>query len=602
VTPLVEETERLRRENLRLAEERAVFIRYIREKVNELLVLMRCPAMNADALGDMELIGYDPIGTVAASFSQVLGNLKETNDRLEREISERAQVEAALKESEDGLRDFIENAVELILSISPDGRIDYANRTVLSALSLAPGELVGRTLCSIVTPESEPGCRKAIGQVTAGRKASRIEVEFMDKRGSRILAEGNATGRFEDGRCVSVRMILHDVTTRKKYEEEMQKAEKLESIGVLAGGIAHDFNNLLTGILGNLSIARIRATSAADAQKNLSNAENACLRARDLTHQLLIFSKGGAPVRKTTSIADILRESAEFSLRGSNVRCEFDLPEDLPSVDIDEGQMAQVLNNLVINADQAMPDGGVLRIGARPTEIGNEDPLPIRPGRYVLVTVSDTGIGIPKEALPRIFDPFYTTKEKGSGLGLTTAYSILRHHDGVITADSGLGEGTTFFLYLPVSRSAVPSEAKAAEEIGKRRVLVMDDEEMVREVALEFLGYLGYEGEAVGSGEEAVAAYRSAREAGRPYSAVIMDLTIPGGMGGRDAVLRLRDLDPGVRAIVSSGYSNDPVMADPGKFGFRGVIAKPYRIRELGEVIDQVLSGGGDSARTGESA
>jgi PAS domain S-box-containing protein len=594
----MEETERLRRENLRLAEERAAFIRYIREKVNELLVLLKCPSMNADNLGDMELIGYDPIGTIAVSFSHVLGNLKETNDRLVREISDRAQVEAALKESEDRLRDLIENAVELILSISPDGRIEYANRMVLSTLSFAPGELLGESLCSIVSPASAPGCRKTVGQVTSGRKTGRIEMELMDKRGSRILAEGNATGRFEDGRCVSIRMILHDVTARKKYEEELQKAEKLESIGVLAGGIAHDFNNLLTGILGNLSIARTRtdgSPAAADALKNLSKAENACFRARDLTQQLLIFSKGGAPVRKATSIADILRESAEFSLRGSNVRCRFDLPDDLPPVDIDEGQISQVLNNLVINAGQAMPDGGTLRVGARTVMVGQEDSLPIPLGRYVRVTVSDTGIGIPKEALPRIFDPFYTTKEKGSGLGLTTAYSILRHHDGMITVESEPGEGTTFIMYLPVSKSAVPKGAMPAEESRKRRVLVMDDEEMVREVALEFLGSLGYEGEAVASGEEAVVAYRGAKDAGRPYSAIIMDLTIPGGMGGKEAVRRLRDLDPDVRAIVSSGYSNDPVMADPGKFGFRGVIAKPYRMRELAEVVGQVLSDGPSS-------
>jgi PAS domain S-box-containing protein len=601
MTTPVEENERLRRENLRLAGERAVFIRYIREKANELLVLLKCPAMNADNLGDMELIGYDPIGTIAVSFSRVLDNLKETNERLMREISERTQVEAALTESEDRLRDFVENAVELILSITPDGRIEYANRSVLTTLSLAPGEVEGRSLYSIVTSGSEQGCRKAIGRVTAGRKAERIELEFMDNRGSSVLAEGTATGRFEDGRCVSVRMILHDVTARKKYEEELQKAEKLESIGILAGGIAHDFNNLLTGILGNLSIARIRATGAADVQQNLSRAEKACLRARDLTQQLLIFSKGGAPVRKATSIADILRESAEFSLRGSNVRCEFGLPDDLPPVDIDEGQIAQVLNNLIINADQAMPEGGTLRVEARTEDVGQGGPLPIRPGRYVRVTVSDTGIGIPEEALPRIFDPFYTTKEKGSGLGLTTAYSILRHHDGVITADSEPGKGTTLFLYLPVSKGAVTRHAKPAEESRKRRVLVMDDEEMVRGVALDFLAHLGYEGEAVVSGEEAVVAYRGARDAGRPYSAVIMDLTIPGGMGGKEAVLRLRDLDPDVRAIVSSGYSNDPVMADPDKFGFRGVIAKPYRMRELGEVIDQVLSGGGAGVRAGSA-
>jgi CheY-like chemotaxis protein len=396
-------------------------------------------------------------------------------------------------------------------------------------------------------------------------------------------------------------MILQDVTARKKYEEELQKAEKLESIGVLAGGIAHDFNNLLTGVLGNISIARIHAPADGNVQQNLSKAEKACLRARDLTRQLLTFSKGGAPVRKAMSIADILKESAEFSLRGSNVRCEFDLPADLPAVEIDEGQIAQVLNNLIINADQAMPDGGILRVGAGTVEVTGADSLPLKPGRYLRVTVADTGIGIPKEALPRIFDPFYTTKEKGSGLGLTTVYSVVRNHEGLVTVDSEPGVGTTFFLFLPVSRNAPRGEAKPESGPGKRRVLVMDDEGMVREVALEFLGHLGFEGTAVEGGEEAVAAYRDAREAGRPFSAVIMDLTIPGGMGGKEAVRRLHDLDPGVRAIVSSGYSNDPVMADPARFGFRGVIAKPYRMRELREVLEGVLSGGGSPAHA-ESA
>ena len=396
-------------------------------------------------------------------------------------------------------------------------------------------------------------------------------------------------------------MILQDVTSRKKYEEELQKAEKLESIGVLAGGIAHDFNNLLTGVLGNISIARIHAPSGGDVHQNLSKAEKACLRARDLTRQLLTFSKGGAPVRKATSIADILKESAEFSLRGSNVRCEFDLPDDLPTVEIDEGQIAQVLNNLIINADQAMPDGGILRLGAGTVEIVQGDPLPLKPGRYLRVRVSDTGIGIPKEALPRIFDPFYTTKEKGSGLGLTTVYSVVRKHEGVVTVESEPGGGTSFFLFLPVPRNAHRREADQESGSGKRSVLVMDDEGMVREVALEFLGHLGYEGAAVEAGDAAIAAYRDAREAGRPFSAVIMDLTIPGGMGGKEAVRRLHDLDPGVRAIVSSGYSNDPVMADPARFGFRGVIAKPYRMRELREVLEGVLSDGGSPVRA-ESA
>jgi len=597
MTPTVEETGRLRRENLRLAEERAVFIRYIREKVNELLVLLRCPTMNADHLGDLELIGYDPIGTIGVSFSQVLDHLKETNEQLLREVSERTRAEASLLESEERLRDFIDNAVELILSVTADRRIEYANRAVLSTLGLAREEVEGQPLCSIVTPESKGECLKAIGRVMSGEKAVRIELELQGKRGSRVVAEGNATGRVENGRCLSARMILHDVTARKKYEEEMQKVEKLESIGVLAGGIAHDFNNLLTGILGNISIARIHASGAEDVQHTLSKAEKACLRARDLTRQLLVFSKGGAPVRKATSIADILKESAESTLRGSGVRCEFDLPDDLPSVDIDEGQIAQVMNNLIINADQAMPGGGTLRLSAGIVEVGQGGSLPLKPGRYVRVTVADTGIGIPKEALPRIFDPFYTTKEKGSGLGLTTAYSVVRQHEGMVTVDSEPGEGTTFSMYLPVAGNAPSRDTKPASDSGNRRVLVMDDEEMVRQVALQFLEHLGYTGTAVEAGEEAVAAYREAREGGRPFSAVIMDLTIPGRMGGKEAVRLLHDLDPGVRAIVSSGYSNDPVMSDPVRFGFRGVIAKPYRMRELREILEGVLSDGGSPAR-----
>ncbi|MBI5905599.1 MAG: PAS domain S-box protein [Deltaproteobacteria bacterium] len=500
MTVPAEESGRLHAEIRRLAEERDLFMRYIRAKTDELLVLMKCPTLNADALGDLDLIGYDPIGTIATSFSRVLENLNETNQRLRNEVGERARVE-------EELRDFFDNAMEFIQTVSPDGKFLYVNRTWLETLGYRVEDVDRLTLFDVVPSE-----------------------ELLAKDGGRILVEGNATPRRVDGECVAVRIICHDVTARKLHVEEHLKAEKLESIGVLAGGIAHDFNNLLTGILGNISMARIRSASPTDIQGNLDRAEKACLRARELTRQLLTFSEGGAPVRKTMPLAGILRNAADRFPGGESVRVEIDLPADLAPVEIDEAQIAQVFDNIVANAEQAMPGGGTIRLSAGNVEIGPGDPLPLEPGPFVLVSVEDTGVGIPKESIHKIFDPFYTTKAGGSGLGLATAYSVLKQHGGLITVDSRRGHGTTFRIYLPASAVAAADAAAPREPPPreKTRVLVMDDEAMVRDVAVEFLGHLGYDAVSVEGGEDALEEYRSAKSCGRPYSAVIMDLTIPG--------------------------------------------------------------------------
>jgi nitrogen-specific signal transduction histidine kinase len=385
--------------------------------------------------------------------------------------------------------------------------------------------------------------------------------------------------------------VFRDITNQQRLENELLKMEKLKSLGVLAGGIAHDFNNFLTGILGNLSLAKMDLQPGNPVSRSLNEMEKAAVRAKDLTQQLLTFSKGGKPVKRTIIITKLVREAAQFALHGSNVQCKFDINEKLMPVDVDEGQIAQVIQNLIINADQAMPNGGTIWIRGVNVRLAKGNPFALSPGSFVKMTVRDQGMGIHPDYIKKVFDPYFTTKQKGSGLGLSAAYNIVAKHDGQLTVDSELGEGTTFTILLPASTISPKTYDEKREEIvtGQGRVLVMDDEDYIRELASAMLSKLGYEVAAAKDGQIAVDLYKQAIDEGSPFDAVILDLTVPGGMGGKETIKRLNEIDKNVRAIVSSGYSNDPVISNYTHYGFRGAVQKPYLLQEMSQVLRSVI-------------
>jgi len=374
-------------------------------------------------------------------------------------------------------------------------------------------------------------------------------------------------------------------------EEELQKADKLESVGVLAGGIAHDLNNFLTVILGNLSLVK-RCTQDLKATRYLQYMEEAIRQTGNLTWQLLTFASGGNPLTKAVSISKLIEEDSAFALSGSKTRCKLFLTDDLPSVEIDRGQITQVITNLLINADQAMLQGGTIKIRAEElTVFGETDSLPLQSGDYVALSITDEGPGIASEILSKIFDPYFSTKEHGSGLGLTICYSIVKKHRGHISVESVEGKGTSFTIYLPVSNGQAEKEVDEDELImGVGKILLMEDEESVRQTANEMLIFLGYDVELAGDGVEAVELYKKAFLSDHPFDVVITDLTVRGGMGGKMAVSELIKFDPKVKAIVSSGYYSDS-FSDYKEFGFCDVIAKPYRLQELGNVLSSVILG-----------
>ena len=388
-------------------------------------------------------------------------------------------------------------------------------------------------------------------------------------------------------------LILRDLTERKKIEEEEQKSQKLESIGILAGGIAHDFNNRLSVILGNSQLARMALKNQGDIDKYLNNIEKGAVLATSLTQQLLTFSRGGVPLKKVHSLKDILKESVELSLSGSKSSCTFHFPDNLWAVEVDEGQLIQVINNLIINADQAMADGGKVEVIAENVPKRKKKPhIALKPGHYVKVTIVDHGIGIPPENMDKIFDPYFTTKQKGSGLGLAVAYSIIKKHNGLLTVESKLGHGASFIFYLPAIPDYQLSEDESPEQLhkGHGKVLVMDDEDAILSMIENFLIISGYDVELAKDGSEALEIYKKAKDKDESFRIVIMDLTVQGGMGGKETIQKLKEIDPEVKAIVSSGYSNDPIMANYKEYGFKGVIAKPYKMKELSQVLHNILS------------
>ena len=510
-----------------------------------------------------------------------------------RDISERRRMDEDLRNSEEKFRTLAEAAPAGVF-IFQDGRFLYANPALGAIFGYEVRELVGRMgPLDLIHPDDREAANAYARRCLEG-----------DEGGSPVLY---CRGLHRNGEVIDCEVLqgavayrgkramtgtLVDVTDLKRVEEELGRVQRIESLGVLAGGIAHDFNNILTAISANISMARMYGNLEEDISRMMEDAEKACIRARNLTQQLLSFATGGAPVRKAVSLVKILEENPQFALSGSNVRCDVSIPKDPWPVNADEAQVGQVVHNLVINAKQAMPEGGVIEIGAEnvpPEALKN---VPLEPGRYVRVTVTDHGVGIPDRHLPRVFDPFFTTKQKGSGLGLATSFTIVRNHGGHIQIDSEAGKGTTVRVYLPASDRASalegPGERGARQSAG--RVLLVDDEEPIRKSVSEALRRLGYAVALARDGAEGIRLYREACEGDGAFDAVLLDLTIPGGMGGKEAVRELLEIDPAARVIASSGYSSDPVMADYRSHGFCEAIVKPYRIDDLNETLRKVIA------------
>jgi signal transduction histidine kinase/CheY-like chemotaxis protein len=391
--------------------------------------------------------------------------------------------------------------------------------------------------------------------------------------------------------------IREQLERQARLEAEVQHAARLESLGVLAGGIAHDFNNLLTIIVGNLGLAMLDVNIASPTAHCLKEIERGAARAQTLTRQLLTFAKGGDPVRAPVALGDIVRESADRALHGSSVRCEYEIAPDLWLANADKDQLAQVVQNLVLNATQAMPEGGTLRIALSNETLGDGAKKSLPAGRYVRLTITDSGVGMEPEIIPKIFDPYFSTRRTGSGLGLATVYSIIKRHEGAIEVHSTVGIGTTFDLWLPaadapaIAAGPVTTESFAPVRTAGKvpRVLLMDDEESIRQLAEMVLRRMGLEPTVVAEGASAVREFSVAQLTGRPFDLLILDLTIVGGLGGKEVVELIRKLDAHVPAIVSSGYSSDLVMANFAAFGFQAMVSKPYEIGQLAAVINQLL-------------
>lgn len=520
-----------------------------------------------------------------------------------RDITARRRMEQALRQSEEKFRLICEQSL-LGIAILQDDRVAYANQAVASLNGYRIEELMGFSpidFSKLVHPDdvafvSEQARRKQAG-----------ESDTVTHYGYRILTKSGAPKWVEQystsihyGTGTADLVMLVDASERKRAEEDraeldsaLLRVQKMEAIGHLAAGLAHDFNNLLSAILGNVSLART-TTHDPFVGELLLEAEQASLRARAITGQLLTFSKGGAPITKVVALGGLVREAVDFALRGTNVVVSYDVAEGLPNVAVDPGQIGQLLHNLVCNAAQAMPDGGTVTVRVDAVEVGagGEDfGLPL--GKCVRLRVEDEGPGIPEALRDQIFYPYFSTKMGSTGLGLAVSYSIVRRHGGHIGVASTASGGALFTVHLPASHEATAEvERKRSGSLKQGvRVLGMDDEPSILRMLESMTGRLGATLTATKDGAQAVEAYAQAMRDGQPFDAVLLDLTVPGKMGGRDAIAELRAMDPNVVAIVSSGYSDDPVMANYRAFGFRGILQKPYGLSDLEAALSLALAG-----------
>jgi PAS domain S-box-containing protein len=526
-------------------------------------------------------------------------------DGIVSDITERRKLEEELRQ----LSRAVEQSPAIVMITDTDGAIEYVNPAFTAITGYEPEEAMGRNprmLASGLTPRATYDDLWAT--ITAG-ETWRGELCNMKKNGELYWESVSISPVTDpDGTTAHYTAVKDDITEQKRARQieealsgERLRTAKLESIAILAGGIAHDFNNYLTGIIGNISLAQLmqKKGSTERVGELLESTRKACEQTANLTQKLLTFSKGGAPVTKTLELSAMLRDECQFCLSGSSTRCEFAIDKDLWHVEADEGQMSQVIHNIALNADQAMSGGGLLEMRAENVVVGLRTSVPLPPGRYVRLTFRDQGVGIPEEQLSRVFDPYFTTKPDGSGLGLATTYSIVKRHGGHMAVESEVGEGTEFYVYLPTSvsdraRAVVSVTPQAGDEAVadgpvRGRILVMDDESTVLRFIVAALTACGHEVTSADDGSEAVALYEKARADGIPFDVVILDLTVPGGDGGRATLEAIRAADPKVKAIAASGYSEDPIIANPTAFGFAGALAKPLTVEDLANAVSGVL-------------
>jgi two-component system CheB/CheR fusion protein len=495
-----------------------------------------------------------------------------------------------LKIEKDYSENIVDTAKAIILTIDVNGRIKTFNNFATELTGYSETEVIGKEWTSTFIPQEE---RDSIAKVFKDVLCAMPEFFIHENliltknRSERLIRWSNSLMRDPLGEICGILSIGMDITDHQRMEEELQKTQKLESLGILAGGIAHDFNNLLSGLFGYIEVAQ-RHSKDEKITHALSKALATMDRARGLTSQLLTFSKGGSPIRKVGKLIPFIQETAQFALSGANVSCSFDIQDNLSSCNFDKNQIGQVIDNIIINAQQAMLRGGKLEVAAHNVDIKEKDHPTLYSGRYIRISIKDYGVGIPKELLTRIFDPFFSTKAKGHGLGLATCYSIIKRHSGCIEVESEIGKGSTFHVYLPASvESLLPAtEPMLVQHMGSGTFLIMDDEEIIRDVIGEILKSLGYTVVCKQNGKDAIDFLESEIKAGRKISGMIFDLTIPGGMGGREAITEVRKLDKEIPVFVASGYAQDPVMSNPTKYGFTASICKPFITNDLVEMLN----------------
>ena len=508
------------------------------------------------------------------------------------DITELKRAEKALKESEARFRNLSEASLEAVVFVE-NGVIIDVNHRVQEMFGYRESEVIGRPAVDFVAQNA----RRIVQGKIQSRNEEKYETIGLKKDGTMFPVEIHPKELHLKGKRIRT-LVVRDLTDQKHMEEEVLKAKNLQSVGTLAGGIAHDFNNLLMAIVGNISLAKMGLRDSEKSSEYLAEAERIALLGKNLTHQLLTFSRGGDPVRRIVSVGNIVRDVTEKILNSPMFRTKYLISEDLYPIEADEDQIRQVIQNVVVNARDAMPSGGTVVIVCDNVRANPQDKLPLIKEDYIRISIHDEGSGIPEDIMSKIFDPYFTTKgmgsQKGVGLGLAISYSIVKKHNGYINVESSPEKGTTFQIYLPAHRTeAADFRVKEHQaHYGKGRILLMDDEEMILKVSQELLQHMGYEVTAARNGEEAVGFYRQALELNKPFDAVVLDLVIPDGLGGKEVMQELAAIDPQVRGIVSSGYLNDPIIQDYKGYGFVGTLTKPYDARELDDKLQHVIKTG----------